>query len=338
MGETPAGSGPSPQSRLGTLGGGSPGRPLGSMRLGGLTEPLSRSGAAAHPTQPLGSSRLGGVGQAEGLHPEGAPRGFGRGSAPAAPLAAPAAAPRAPRASRGAGPAAPPGEAGADKPAEKRRGRPALQKEKAETAAEAVKAQVVDVDMDVDEDEEGEGERAEGAAAAPRVGALPSWVDLSRDYPTTLPFMAPVTREGAAAASPLEELGLLDGEPDGRLFLMQLPVRPPHPRCCPRLAPHAHACSQALLPMTATPGGACTSLEQLREGLCGQLQVHASGAVKLRIGGVLFDVLPGAPLSHCEQVAAVNCAHGRTAVLGTARGRLVLTPDLGSLGVGEGGQ
>ena len=83
--------------------------------------------------------------------------------------------------------------------------------------------------------------------------------------------------------------------------------------------------------MAAVSGGACASLEQLREGLLGKLQVHASGAVKLRIGGVLFDVLPGAPLSHCEQVAAVNCAHARAAVLGTARGRLVLTPDLGSL-------
>ncbi len=76
--------------------------------------------------------------------------------------------------------------------------------------------------------------------------------------------------------------------------------------------------------------GPC-ALEALRDGLLGQLVVYASGAVKLRVGDVLFDVLPGAPLAHCEQLAALNPGAGRAAFLGTARARVVLTPDVDAL-------
>ncbi len=59
--------------------------------------------------------------------------------------------------------------------------------------------------------------------------------------------------------------------------------------------------------------------------------MHASGAVKLRVGDVVFDVSPGAPLSHSEQVAALNCGMERCAFLGAARSRVVITPDVDAL-------
>jgi len=188
--------------------------------------------------------------------------------------------------------------------------------------------------MDIDGDDDDGGAEEEVAAAAVAalpppdgVAQLPSWVDKTREYPTLLPFRAPATRAGPAATSPLAELGLASAEPDSRLLLVQLPVR---------LRSRARgvaltARAQSLLPVSATPGSGCSPLEALPDGRLGSLLVYASGAVKLRVGDVLFDVLPGAPLAHCEQVAAINCALGRAAILGTAQGRVVLTPDLPSL-------
>ncbi len=72
-------------------------------------------------------------------------------------------------------------------------------------------------------------------------------------------------------------------------------------------------------------------LEALQDGLLGQLLVYASGATKLRVGDVMFDVLPGAALTHSEHVAAVNCGQERCAFVGAARSRVVVTPDVGAL-------
>ena len=56
--------------------------------------------------------------------------------------------------------------------------------------------------------------------------------------------------------------------------------------------------------------------------------MYASGAVKLRCGDVVFDVMPGAALTHSEHVAALNGAQERCAFLGSARSRVVITPDI----------
>ena len=102
---------------------------------------------------------------------------------------------------------------------------------------------------------------------------------------------------------------------------------------------------QALLPVAAPAAGggaadagaSCSGrnppqpLEALRDGLLGQLCVYASGAVKLRIGDVTFEVMPGAALSHSEQLASLNIGAQRCAFLGAARSRVVLTPDVDAL-------
>ena len=72
-------------------------------------------------------------------------------------------------------------------------------------------------------------------------------------------------------------------------------------------------------------------LEALDDGLLGQLVVYASGAAKLRIGDVMFDVMPGAALTHNEQVAALNIGQERCGFLGAAASRVVITPDVDAL-------
>ena len=182
------------------------------------------------------------------------------------------------------------------------------------------------VDEDADSSDDGESMEVDGAGPAAPPG-MPAWADHSREYPITLPFPEP-------AAVDLADLA---HQQDGRLFLMQLPVRA---AACDQwgipLTDLLHTSSppQALLPMTPPSAhGTAVGLESLSDGCLGQLVLYKSGAVKLRCGGgdVLFDVLPGAPLSHCEQLAAVNPGQGRVAFLGTARARYVVSPDIETL-------
>jgi len=184
--------------------------------------------------------------------------------------------------------------AASDRPA--RRGRPASKAKAKEESAPAARAVPCDEEYCTTDEER-------SAAEGPR------W-DAKRAHPTLLPFRGPPARQGAAAGSPLAELGLGDGAREGRLFLMQLP---------------------SLLPVSAAASTGCASLDALREGLLGTLEVRRSGSVHLRVGGVLFDVMPGAPLAHCEQVAALNCAQGQAVLLGTAQSRVVCTPDASAL-------
>lgn len=100
--------------------------------------------------------------------------------------------------------------------------------------------------------------------------------------------------------------------------------------------------SQALVPVVASAAGSKADggsggrsvplpIEALDDGLLGQLIVYASGAAKLRVGDVMFDVMPGAALTHSEQVAALNIEQERCGFLGAAASRVVITPDVDSL-------
>ena len=223
-----------------------------------------------------------------------------------------------------------------------RRIRTVREREKAEEQAVAPQAPPPVAQMEIDEDDEAcTDDKADSAA----------WLDTERYYPTVLPFSAPEEDASGvlcASDSPLADLGLLSGASDGRLLLVQMPVcaRADVQRTCGSVcgATHPLGPCQALLPVTAAPAGASAEcgpsagrrgvpqpLEALQDGLLGQLLVYASGAVKLRIGEVVFDVMPGAPLSHSEQVAALNCEMQRCAFLGAARSRVVLTPDVDAL-------
>ena len=102
--------------------------------------------------------------------------------------------------------------AGDEKPS--RRGRPAR-------AAEEPRVAVVPVPMELSDDDDDEGDEHK-----PR--DLSGWLDGQRYFPTVLPFAAPPEDSSSlpgAGSSPLADLGLADGTPDGRLFLVQLPVR-----------------------------------------------------------------------------------------------------------------
>ena len=133
--------------------------------------------------------------------------------------------------------------AGDEKPS--RRGRPAR-------AAEEPRVAVMPVPMELSDDDD------EGAEQKPR--DLSGWLDGQRYFPTVLPFAAPPEDASAlpnAGSSPLADLGLADGTPDGRLFLVQLPVR--YTGRAVR-----HAASRRLLTDTRCCRHLCRSLQQPR--------------------------------------------------------------------------
>lgn len=56
--------------------------------------------------------------------------------------------------------------------------------------------------------------------------------------------------------------------------------------------------------------------------------VFESGAVKLQLGGVLFDVLPGTAAAFRQDVAVVDTENQACVFLGAVQQRAVVTPDI----------
>lgn len=60
----------------------------------------------------------------------------------------------------------------------------------------------------------------------------------------------------------------------------------------------------------------------------GKMLVYQSGAVKMQLGDVLFDVLPGTEAAFRQDIAAVNAADEACVFLGGISQRVVACPDI----------
>jgi hypothetical protein len=63
----------------------------------------------------------------------------------------------------------------------------------------------------------------------------------------------------------------------------------------------------------------------------GKMLVYESGAVKMQLGDVLFDVLPGTEAAFRQDIAAVSAADQACVFLGGVQQRVVACPDIGHL-------
>ena len=63
----------------------------------------------------------------------------------------------------------------------------------------------------------------------------------------------------------------------------------------------------------------------------GKMLVFQSGAVKVQLGDVLFDVLPGTEAAFRQDIAAVNAAEQACVFLGGISQRVVACPDIAHL-------
>ncbi|EPS57301.1 hypothetical protein M569_17518 [Genlisea aurea] len=124
---------------------------------------------------------------------------------------------------------------------------------------------------------------------------------------------APRDDEEDAAINPAEELGLQGESPETDMLFFQLPMN---------------------LPIAAAAAGQKTNeLNEVKGGggLMGKMVVHRSGAVKLKIGDILYDVSPGVKFGFAQNVFAVNSEDKKCTNLGELNARAVVTPDVDSL-------
>ncbi|KAL3521406.1 hypothetical protein ACH5RR_019555 [Cinchona calisaya] len=73
------------------------------------------------------------------------------------------------------------------------------------------------------------------------------------------------------------------------------------------------------------------SLEELPPGYMGKMLVYKSGAVKLKLGDVLYDVSPGSNCTFAQDIVAINTSDKDCCDLGELSKRAVVTPDIDSL-------
>ncbi|XP_057952251.1 DNA-directed RNA polymerase III subunit rpc4-like [Malania oleifera] len=185
-------------------------------------------------------------------------------------------------------------------------------------------------------------------------------------YPTTLPLRRPYSGDpekldkaefGEAGTgleydentlNPAVELGLLEETEKGRMIFLQLPPNLPLIKRSASAAGKEKvdssistgsvfasagemgkeiAGSSTLLRGTGVSGKGC-KLEELSGGYLGKMLVYKSGAVKLKLGGVLYDVSPGSDCIFAQDVVAINTNEKHCCCLGDLDKRAVITPDV----------
>lgn len=70
------------------------------------------------------------------------------------------------------------------------------------------------------------------------------------------------------------------------------------------------------------------SLQELPAGNMGKMLVYKSGAIKLKLGNILYNVSPGVECSFAQDVVAINTAEKQCCQLGELGKRAVVTPDV----------
>ncbi|KAK4431666.1 DNA-directed RNA polymerase III subunit RPC4 [Sesamum alatum] len=76
------------------------------------------------------------------------------------------------------------------------------------------------------------------------------------------------------------------------------------------------------------PSSKGCSLEELPEGCMGKMLVYKSGAVKLKLGDILYDVSPGSDCTFAQSVMAIDTTNRDCCDLGALNKRAVVTPDI----------
>ncbi|XP_010533037.1 PREDICTED: uncharacterized protein LOC104808893 [Tarenaya hassleriana] len=69
-------------------------------------------------------------------------------------------------------------------------------------------------------------------------------------------------------------------------------------------------------------------LKELPKGFMGKMIVYKSGAVKLKLGDVLYDVNPGLKCEFAQDVMAINSAEKQCCLIEKVHKHAVLTPDI----------
>ncbi|KAJ7533613.1 hypothetical protein O6H91_13G057000 [Diphasiastrum complanatum] len=130
------------------------------------------------------------------------------------------------------------------------------------------------------------------------------------------------------AVPPAKELELMVEDLEERLLFFQIPSALPIFNM-----PSAATDGEGSSASKDTGGsiGATISLDKLPSGPVGKLLIYESGVVKLKIGDISLDALPGVQCAFAQELAAINSSSRHCCFLGDVTQRVVLTPDIDSL-------
>lgn len=188
-------------------------------------------------------------------------------------------------------------------------------------------------------------------------------MDYSMYYPISLPLRKPYSGksemldeeefgEGSTntfdedTIVPAEELDLWNQSTDDKIFFFQLPGSLPLGRLPVVKAENATETSTGANSKdvsrsddksASSSGASITSneesfiLERLPAGFMGKLLVYESGAVKMKLGDILLDAVPGSECVFAQDVAAINSVTKQCCFLGDINKRITLVPDVDSL-------
>lgn len=167
-------------------------------------------------------------------------------------------------------------------------------------------------------------------------------------YPVTLPLRRPysgnpdsLNEEEFGEASetmtydentttPAIDLGLMEEDPETNIFFLQLPPMAPAMKQSSTVE-GMEAVNRAEQSKASKPRQKTCSLNELPSGSMGKLLVYRSGAVKLKLGDIVYDVSSGMDCGFAQDVAAVNVEGKHCCVVGELSKRAILTPDVDSM-------
>ncbi|KAK9102935.1 hypothetical protein Sjap_020189 [Stephania japonica] len=165
------------------------------------------------------------------------------------------------------------------------------------------------------------------------------------NYPVTLPLRQPYSGNpevldeeefGEKSANldyneksinPAAELGLMNESENERMLFIQLPAS------LPSIKRSATAKGKDAAD-NSNPGRnkhlrekGCI-LEELKPGFMGKMLVYKSGAVKMKLGKIIYDMSPGSDCIFPQDVAAINTKEKQCCIMGGLNKRAVVTPDM----------
>ncbi|KAJ4836519.1 hypothetical protein Tsubulata_047271 [Turnera subulata] len=167
-------------------------------------------------------------------------------------------------------------------------------------------------------------------------------------YPVTLPLRRPYSGNpetlnrgefGEASetgtynensASPAATLDLMEETIEPRMLFLQLPLNLPGIK---RSVAADSRSAQESSTASGTAGAAekpCR-LDQLPDGFMGKMLVYKSGAVKLKLGDVLYDVSPGMDCAFAQDVVAINTEEKEYCIVSEMNKRVTVIPDVDSI-------
>ncbi|KAL8102663.1 uncharacterized protein LOC141676643 [Apium graveolens] len=171
--------------------------------------------------------------------------------------------------------------------------------------------------------------------------------DYYTNYPVTLPLRRPYSgdpelldaeefgetlesiADDESSINSAIELGLMEEDPETNMFFLQFPENLPVTRQSVKEGLETSNTSKPVKGSGAS--GKVCHLNELPAGFMGKMLVYRSGAVKLKLGDILYNVSSGLNNVFAQDAVAINTEEKHCCVVGEINKRAIVSPDLESL-------